>query len=310
MINLKENPVSVLLIGYGSIGKRHARNLIEMGIKPIILTQHPDELSAQFVTDLFLIKDEAIDYCIISSPTCRHFDDLKKLRELKHVPKKILIEKPVEVSFKKGIRLSLFAKKHKLTIFVAYNLRFLPAFDQIRAFIQEKKTNIRIVEIVAGQDLREWRKGDYTRSYSAHRKEGGGVDLDLSHEVDYLLWLFGKNSKKGIIYRNHISSLDIDSPDIFTLTSEYDSFVAYVMLDYIRKPKTRYLKILCEDGENLFYDLVTNTLEIKREKTVISEGSNDTYRSMLRAFLDTDPKKVSKLCTLQEGLEVLKTLQV
>ncbi len=300
---------NVLLIGYGSIGKRHARNLVEIGIKPYILTKHPDDLHAHFISDIQEVVDKAIEYCIIASPTARHLTDLKSLTILKNIPKHILIEKPVERTFRKGMDVATFAKKHMLNLFIAYNLRFLLAFDKIRTFIEKKRKQIKLVEIVAGQDLREWRKKDYRTSYSAHRTEGGGVDLDLSHEVDYLLWLFGK-SRKNTIYRDHISNLEIDSPDVFKLISTYDSFVAEVTLDYIRKPKTRYLKIFCEDGENLYYDLTTNTLEIGADKTVITGKITDSYKTMLCAFLGIEKNQAHKLCTMKEGLDVLKTIKV
>lgn len=53
---------NVLLIGYGSIGKRHARNLIELGIEPYILTKYLDNSNAIFLKDIKEIKNGRIDY--------------------------------------------------------------------------------------------------------------------------------------------------------------------------------------------------------------------------------------------------------
>ena len=216
----------VLLIGYGSIGKRHSRNLIELGIKPYILTKYPDDLNAVFLSDINEIKNENINYCIISSTTARHLDDLKKCLALANKPKHILIEKPLESLYSSGKEIRNIAEEFGISTFVAYNLRFLEAFKIIRNFVKEQKNTIRIVEVVAGQDLKEWRPfKDYTESYSAHREQGGGVDLDLSHEIDYILWLFGSNFKDKIIYRNKISNLKINSPDIFKLILDYNTFI-------------------------------------------------------------------------------------
>ena len=300
---------SILLIGYGSIGKRHARNLIEMGLTPFILTKHPDDLNATFLNDVSELGGRNIEYCIICSPTSEHLDSLKKCLSLKHGPKKILIEKPLEATYAKGIQVKKISEKFDVEIFVAYNLRFLEVFKTIRGFL-EKNKGIRIVEIVAGQDLKEWRSArDYTRSYSAHREQGGGVDLDLSHEIDYVLWLFGDKIIDKMMYRKKISDLEIDSPDIFKLFLRYERFVVDVTLDYIRKPKTRYIRIICENGENLYYDFTTNRIDIRTRETTFADSIGQSYKRMLMSFLADETNK-RKLCTIEEGLKVLKILEV
>ncbi len=301
----------VLLIGYGSIGKRHSRNLVELGIEPFILTRYPDDLDAIFIRDVNEIKNENIEYCIISSPTGRHLDDLKKCLSLKKIPKKVLIEKPLECSYTNGIKVKNLAEKKGLNLSVAHNLRFLDAFSRIRNFVSEQKESIKIVEAVAGQDLKEWRPDkDYTQSYSVSREQGGGVDLDLSHEIDYIIWMFGNKFREKILYRSKISSLKIDSPDIFRLTLDYTTFIANISLDYIRKPPERYLKIICENGKNLFYDFISNTLKIDGEKIVMKDNIDQSYKKMLKSFLGFDKKNESKLCTIEEGLNILKILEV
>lgn len=301
----------VLLIGYGSIGKRHSMNLMELKIKPYILTKYPDNLNAVFLKDINGIKNEKFDYCIIASPTARHLDDLKKCLALPNKPKNILIEKPLESLYLKGKKIKNVVEEYSLNIFIAYNLRFLDAFNIINKFVKEQKKNIRIVEVVAGQDLKEWRpSNDYTQSYSAHRERGGGVDLDLSHEIDYTLWLFGNDFRDKIMYRNKISDLKIDSPDVFKLVLDYHRFIVDITLDYIRKPKERYIKIICENEKKLYYDFVTNTLELDGKATTLADNTDQSYKEMLKAFLDIDEKNKSKLCSIKEGLDILKVLEM
>ncbi len=305
---------NVLIIGYGSIGRRHARNLLELGIAPYILTRHPDSLHAEFSKDLDIFKNKNIEYCIISSATARHLDDLKRCVKSLSSVKKILVEKPLECSYLRGQEIKNIARKRKLEIFVGYNLRFMSAFGFIRGFIKKYKNKIKIVEAVAGQDLRQWRPyKDIKCSYSAYRDCGGGVDLDLSHEIDYVLWLFGDKFKNKYIYRAKISSLNIDSPDIFKLFLDYKDFIVDITLDYIRKPKDRYLKIVCDNGKKLYYDFITGALEIDGKN--IFDGSdelNKSYKVMLNVFLGVDKshKAKSKLCSVEDGLNVLKILEV
>lgn len=301
----------VLLIGYGSIGKKHSINLMELKIKPCILTKYPDNANVIFLKDINEIKNEKFDYCIIASPTARHLDDLKKCLALPNKPKNILIEKPLESLYLKGNEIKNIAEEYSLNIFIAYNLRFLGAFNIINKFVKEQKKNIRIVEVVAGQDLKEWRLfKDYAQSYSAHRGQGGGVDLDLSHEIDYTLWLFGNDFRDKVMYRNKISDLKIDSPDVFKLVLDYHRFIVDITLDYIRKPKERYIKIICENEEKLYYDFVTNMLELDGKAMALTDNTDQSYKEMLKAFLDIDEKNKSKLCSLKEGLNILKVLEM
>ena len=282
-----------------------------VGIKPYILTKYPDNLNAMFFKDITEIKNEIFDYCIISSPTARHLDDLKKCLTLPNKPKKILIEKPLESLYLRGKEIKDTAEEYGLSIFIAYNLRFLDAFNIINKFIKEQKNLIRIVEVIAGQDLKEWRSyKDYTKSYSAHREQGGGVDLDLSHEIDYTLWLFGSNFKDKIIYRDKISNLKINSPDIFKLILDYNTFIVDITLDYIRKPKERYIKMTCENGKNLYFNFITNTLKIDGETMVMTDNIEQSHKKMVKAFLDINKENEDKLCSVEEGLNILKILDV
>jgi len=302
----------VLLIGYGSIGKKHARNLLDLGIKPYIFTKYPDNFDAVFLKDLKIIDNKKMDYWIIASPTARHLDDLEKcLTLLNNLPNEILIEKPLECSYTKGKKIKDINDKYNINIFIAYNLRFLKIFNIIKKFIKDQKDTIRIVNVVAGQDLREWRPyKDYTESYSAHRDQGGGVDLDLSHEIDYILWLFKYNFKNKIIFKNKISKLKIDSPDIFKLILDYNTFIVDITLDYIRSPKERYIKILCEGDKNLYYNFVTNILKIGDEQIVIGNDSNQSYKEMLKTLLGINDKNKNIFCSVNEGLEILKILEL
>jgi len=301
----------ILIIGYGSIGKRHAKNLMDFGIKPYILTKYPDNLDVIFLRDFEEIKNVNIDFCIIANPTARHLDTLERCVLLSNIPRKILIEKPLECSYLRGEKIQDITKKYGIDTFIAYNMRFLKIFNVIKKFIKEQKDTIRIVDVVAGQDLKEWRPyKDYTESYSAHRGQGGGVDLDLSHEIDYVLWLFGDNFKNRIIFKKKISKLKIDSPDIFKLILDYNTFFVDITLDYIRKPKERYIKIICENDKNLYYDFITNILKIGDKQIVISNDIDESYKEMLKILLYTDDKNKNVFCSIDEGLNILKILEL
>ena len=295
----------VLIVGYGSIGKRHARNLLAMGIKPLVLTQYPDGNDACFFAHLADIPRE-VEYCIIASPTVRHHADFEAL--CRHGCRKILIEKPVAIDVRRAESMKELAKQYGVTAHCAYNLRFMKVFDRIREVVEQHKTDIRLVEIVSGQYLPEWRPyKDYRNSYSAHREQGGGVDLDISHEIDYMSWIFGPPLKIELTIREKISSLDIDSPDLFMGIYRYSAFFVRVQLDYIRK-KERTLRIIGEHSNILDVDFINCRIVIydKVEPLEPYFDIDKSYEKELHAFLWNSDSE--HLASLDEGIDVLKLL--
>jgi hypothetical protein len=94
------------------------------------------------------------------------------------------------------------------------------------------------------------------------------------------------------------------------LILDYKEFLVDITLDYIRKPKERYLRILCDNGENLYCDFIANTLRIDGELILDNVDIDISYKKMLRAFLDMDRRSKTRLCSLEEGLDVLRVLGV
>lgn len=302
----------VLLIGYGSIGKKHLANLIKLGTRPYVLTQYPNQADAQFIHNIGDVRDTPISRCIIASPTARHLQDVESCFSLAAPPSDVLIEKPIESSYSKAQKIQTLSEEYNVNIYVGYNLRFLNAFDLLKEFIEQHLQELRIIEVVAGHDLSQWRlDANYAeKSYSAYREQGGGVDLDLSHEIDYVLWLFGCRYDTKLMYRNKIGSSTSDAPDIFKLILGYHTFFVDITLDYIRKTKERFIKVICEDGNHLFYDLTTNVCQINDENFRCKDSINGTYEKMLKAFLSDHHEDKTNLCSIQQGLNVLQVLEL
>ena len=156
------------------------------------------------------IKKLNIDYIIISSETSKHFYYLNYFeKNLKN--KLILVEKPL---FEKYKKFRIINNK----VFVGYNMRFNPIISFIKKIINKEK--FWSINIMCGSYLPMWRKNiDYKKSSSAKRKSGGGVLLDLSHELDYIQWLFGK-IKLDYVYINKLSDLKISTEDFLSLSGK------------------------------------------------------------------------------------------
>lgn len=294
--------MKILIIGYGSIGKRHEEVLSgfhDIHSIDIVTKQTLDDkttfLSLEEVADL-----DAYDYFVIASETNKHYEQLKFL-DSKVSQKLIFCEKPLFETTKE-------LKIENNKVVVGYVLRFHPLLQQLREFLQDE--TILSVHINCGQYLPTWRPGcDYRVSYSAKKEEGGGVLLDLSHEIDYLQWLSGKIEELKS-YQVKISDLDIDSDDLTTFIGKTETgAIVNVSVDYISKIIRR--ELLINTLENSYsLDFIANKL-VKKGKSGSEEvfpffnlERNYMFEKMHRSILDDE----QIICSFEEGLSVMDTI--
>jgi predicted dehydrogenase len=297
--------MNVLIVGNGSIGKQHVSALLTLGVKPIVYTQFPDVNSnVKYIKSLNEIND--VDIAIICSPTGRHLLDFKRITS-KFKLSKVLIEKPVATSTQEALEIKKISIDKRIKVYVAFDMRFISKLQYIKRNIQKLIPEIKLVKIYCGQYLPEWRpESDYRKSYSSFPEKGGGVDLDLTHEIDYMLWLFGSPQKIEYTKIDKISSLEISSPDYFKGIYKYNNFIVDVELDYIRK-LDRKLIILGENKVLVNLDFIKDNLIFCNEKVELM--TNDIKNSLsaeLHEFLNED--NPCNLCALDESIEVLKMI--
>ena len=296
--------MKVLIIGYGSIGKRHFEVLSEFNtIDRIDLVTKQNIKNVICYKNIHEVKDlNQYDYFIIASETNKHYEQLIYLDEnLKD--KKIFCEKP------------LFNKEKKIKIlnndiFIGYVLRFHPLLQKLKNILQNEK--VINVNIKCGQYLPTWRPTvDYRKSYSAIKSQGGGVLLDLSHEIDYAQWLFGK-IKDIKSYQVKISDLEIDSDDLTMFLGRVSNgAMINLSIDYISKITHR--TIIMDTLDNSFkIDLIANTLmqTNKNGKIKLIEEKalerNDMFISMHKSILNNENTN----CTLKEALDIMNTITI
>ncbi|HJN62249.1 MAG TPA: Gfo/Idh/MocA family oxidoreductase, partial [Candidatus Parcubacteria bacterium] len=206
-----------LIIGYGSIGKRHANNLkfILKSERDIIIYRQPGEKKVPGLKTFFNLKDalsEKPNAVVIATPTNSHIPiALKCAKAGTH----LFIEKPVSNNLKDIKKLTKLIKRNNLITMIGCCLRFHPGLKHTKDLIAEKTIG-KIISVIAqaGQYLPDWRAGvKYQNTYSAKKSLGGGVVLDLIHELDYLYWLFGE-VKSVFAFTGKSSNLTIDTEDI------------------------------------------------------------------------------------------------
>ncbi|MCU0644973.1 MAG: Gfo/Idh/MocA family oxidoreductase, partial [bacterium] len=239
--------LSLLVIGLGSIGKRHVRNLHALGIEDItvvrranVFPEEPDLPVFAIQTNLDAALERKPDAVIIASPTSLHLEQsIAAARAGCH----ILVEKPISHSLDGIETLRELVEQNQLVFQTAFQFRFHPVLRQIKELIAQQTIGTIIsAHVHWGEYLPAWHPWeDYRQGYSARQDLGGGVVLTLSHPFDYMRWLIGEiNSVSAIVAK--LSNLEIDVEDTAMITFRFENgAVGSIYLDYIERPSQHRL---------------------------------------------------------------------
>ena len=294
---MKTKTKTVLVSGFGSIGQRHVHILREMGQKVHVFSRRklPEEEYYQNL-EAALSKVHP-EYVVIANETSEHESTLKKVLSF-GVPK-IMVEKPLFLTSVENL-----PENPKSHVSIAYNLRFHPLLQRLRSEIKEQI--VLSVQIYVGQYLPDWRpQQDYRKSYSASRAQGGGVLRDLSHELDYINWLFGP-WKALTAVGGHYSSLAGDSDDVFCLLLKMERCSAVsLQMNYLDRSGRREV-LINTDKHTYRLDLMKQEFSLDQEHvSSFSLEKDETYRNQHTDMLNNNGKLC---CSLQEGLDVLRMI--
>lgn len=314
----------ILIVGFGSIGKRHFKIAHELfPYADIRILGHKELRHNQSGTgDLFASLEQALDFlpqlAVIANPATYHPTTAKALLQ---IGCHILIEKPLADSWEASIPLTKLAISKKLTLLLGYNLRYTPCLRQFRQYYLDGLIGKALsVRCEVGQFLPSWRPDkDYRTSVSAQQKLGGGVLLELSHELDYLCWIFGDALWVSASLSKQ-SDLEIDVEDTAYLIlgfSERDrTILVSLNLDFIRHDTTRYCTIIGDKG-SLRWDALRGTVEhypagAESWTQVFSSNSdqNQSYLAEWKHMIACINGEEQPLITLNDGLQVMKIIEV
>lgn len=287
-----------LVVGSGSIAKRHIGNLKKLfspsrvacvSASGRVLDSADVGEGVLCLPSIAQALAERPTFAIVASPAPWHIEHSLQLLEA-GVP--VLIEKPVADNLQRlsGVhdRLSAYSP----VIDVAYNLRYMSSAVAFKALIEEGRIGaLRSASVDVGQYLPDWRPAsDYRNNVSARRELGGGVLLELSHELDYLGWLFGRFESVYCSARNS-GALEIDVEDtVDALLVRVDGLVANVHLDFLQRAPVRTCKVVGQAG-TLIWDILNNRISLhsaQDERAVLFDDPlydrNDMYLDQLRHF--------------------------
>lgn len=312
-----------LVIGSGSIAKRHIANLKQLFASAWVacVSASGRTLRVEDVGDdvlCFASIQEALamkpDFAIIASPAPWHIEHALLLLE-QGVP--VLIEKPVADSLERLGGLHPLLIERASIIDVAYNLRYMGSAQAFKALLDEGKVGaVRSVSIDVGQYLPDWRPAsDYRKNVSARRALGGGVLLELSHELDYLGWLFGRFQSVYCVARNS-GALDVDVEDtVDALLVRNDGLVANLHMDFLQRAPVRTCKVVGQAG-TLVWDILNNRISLhtgRDQQSVLFDDPaydrNIMYINQLRHFAKVATGAARPAVGIDDALETLHLIE-
>jgi len=265
----------ILIVGLGSIGNKHLE---------VIRSEQPDSIIKIFSRNPYKkipnlanglissIQDISIfqpDIAVISNPSTFHIEICEILIKYKC---NLLIEKPLSNSEKSVDKLIKKIEKANLVCHIAYNLKFIKSLQYFKKMINKNLVgDIFYINCKVGQFLPNWRTNvDYKKSVSANKELGGGVLLELSHELDYLAWIFG-DANWVSAWIGRTSNLEINVEDTAFLTLSYPKFktstniLAQISMDFVRRDTKRGCEVIGDIG-TLKWDAIDGSVEFFNPK--------------------------------------------
>ena len=315
--------MKILIVGTGSVGKRHAINAAKLADTYIYDVRGENYEDLRGLRNIHLLAPDHQFYCekfdgiVIATPTNTHIEQALRFSKF---TKHLLVEKPISNNLDALGTFQQQMKDEGCRVFVVSNMRFHPAIKVLKQLIS-KIGDVWYSKASFGNYLPSMRANrDYREVYSASRETGGGVILDAIHEIDYLSWILG-GVQAVQAAAEKLSDLEIDVEDYASITLFHNrQAVTHIHLDYLRHSKIRGCEFVGADGilewrsEGKFPEHCVVRNYEKRSNawtTVFDEPDLDIaqpYEDMMKDFVISISGNASsqQLATLNEGIDNLK----
>ncbi len=288
--------LKVLFVGLGSIGSRHLKNISETAKQNSInLTVHAlrNSLQKQLSGEISVLVNHEFcmdnladnlnnnviyDIVFITNPTIKHYEIMCLLKNNTNC---FFIEKPIFESTVYNLKNCI---NEGQKAYIAAPMRFCKTMLELNKLMPALK--VYSARAICSSYLPSWRKNvDYRDIYSAKKELGGGVDIDLIHEWDYLTQLFGM-PKKVFTLNGKYSHLEINSCDIAIYIAEFEKNLCELHLDYFGRDYKRVLELYCENG-TVVADFGAGTLSLENGQVInCNEDVNCRYMREMEYFLE------------------------
>ena len=310
--------MEALVVGYGSIGRRHVNNLLKMpNIEVIVCTNRSDVNLKNNRIKFYKSLDDSIlekpDFGVITNVTNLHIPIAIKLAQ-KNID--LFIEKPLSDSINGINKLVNLVKKKHLVTMMGCNLRFNPGIQKVKEMLTKKEIG-RVISVRSecGSYLPDWHPyEDYRIGYAARTDMGGGVVLTVIHEIDYLYWMFG-DIREVFSISDKFSDLGIKAEDLSASIIRFkNNIIGELHLDYFQRPIARNCKIIGTRGTIEWNDETNSVRVFHAEKKKWEEkirinkyDNNGEYVKEMTHFIKSVKQRKNTTNDIFQGV---KTLQI
>lgn len=310
--------MKIIVVGTGSIGLRHAKNLTDMGHEVYAVDVNPEHLSMASscakkmfgsLDDALALKPEAAFICTFSN--CHISPALKCADAGCH----LFIEKPLSLKIDRDVnKLIGIAEKKNLISMVGCNMRFHPAISYIHdALESDPRFSKKLwADIECGYYL-PFAKKDHKSSYMANKDKGGNIIFDAIHELDYAAWFFGK-PREIFCSQARLSDVTVDVSDAADILIRFDSGAACSLhMDYLQHGYGRRCKVVCKDA-SIVWDFAFGKIGIVSAENSRWEWKdfelpiylNQMYVDEAKYFLECVSDNKQTFNSIKESLVALK----
>jgi predicted dehydrogenase len=317
--------IHILVVGVGSVGKRHARNLSALGCKISCVdveSKRVQDLAEEIkvigkynsINSAFL-SDQRYDGAVIASPTGSHSEALHQLANF-NLP--ILLEKPVAKSLTDATKMSQVSIDNDIPVLLGYTWRWWKPLQRVQELIKLNAIgSIRHVQFNMSAHLADWHPWEpYQSFFMASAAQGGGALLDESHWIDMMIWFFGMPEKiLGSVEK--ISDLEIETDDNVDVIAFYPNGLRVTIhLDLYGRPHEKSIRFVGENG-TLAWSAEPNRIKVSGrpekvwEEEIFDCDRNEMFVAVAEEFINLINGNIINLtCHLKDGLNVMKVIEM
>jgi len=313
----------ILIVGSGSVGKRHARNLAMLGCGISCVDPRADRLaeisSEVTVQNSYTTIEDALsgpsrfDGVVIASPPKYHVGQAAAAVKA-NLP--VLLEKPVSPDLESALALSNLVCAKGVPLLLGYTWRWWEPLGKVRELLTKGVIgNLYSAGFIMSAHLADWHPWEpYQQFFMSSKEQGGGALLDESHWIDIMLWLFGLPSQ--LFARiDRVSNLQIETDDNVDILAEYpDGFKVTLHLDLYGRPHEKSARFVGEKGTILWSAdpnqiAFCDTMEKNWDITTYSCERNEMFVKVAQEFLRVIKGEPVQTCTIEEGIKVMEIIE-
>ncbi len=286
---------SIVVVGLGSIGRRHARLLKARGDLEVRACE-PDAATARLAFEqfgempLYTSYDEALatgpDMVLIATPHHLHCEQtVQALAQDVHV----LCEKPMSDNLADAFKMQAAAGTSRAILNIGFSLHFHPVIRRLKALIEAGALGT-VLQV-------HYQVGSYitlVNSGSRYQAEmEGALLMDYAHQPDVLFWLLGAKPKGVYMVASQGGDMEFSAnPNFLSLVCDYEApLVTTIELNYVQMPQRHACEVVGDEGWALC-DMDRGTVRIgnkearsEREERIPVE-TDRLYELEHQAFLD------------------------